>query len=346
MARAGGATTIDFDEESVVERLNDLTAGKGPEKCIDAVGLEAHATATMDSMYDRAKQAVMLETDRPHVLREMMYVCRPAGVLSVPGVYGGLLDKIPFGMVMNKGLTIRTGQTHVNRWTDDLLHRIEDGQNRSDLRDHAPGRAGGWPTDVRHIPRQAGRLRQSRAQAVRRDTMAFRSNGASVRALAQGLGWFSIGVGIAELAAPGSLARFLDMEGRTDLIRVYGMREIATGLRILSQDDPTPWLWGRVGGGVLDLGTLASGLKRSHQRHNVGIAIAAVAGVLALDVICAQGLRADAKARRRRPRRRLRDYSARRGMPRPPAAMRGIARDSPVSRDMRIPEAMRPYPTA
>jgi threonine dehydrogenase-like Zn-dependent dehydrogenase len=88
--------------------------------------MEAHATATIDSMYDRAKQAVMLETDRPHVLREMMYVCRPAGVLSVPGVYGGLLDKIPFGMVMNKGLTIRTGQTHVNRWTDDLLRLIEE----------------------------------------------------------------------------------------------------------------------------------------------------------------------------------------------------------------------------
>jgi threonine dehydrogenase-like Zn-dependent dehydrogenase len=128
MAQAGGATTINFDEESVVERLNDLTSGKGPEKCIDAVGMEAHATATLDSIYDRAKQAVMLETDRPHVLREMMYVCRPAGVLSVPGVYGGLLDKVPFGMVMNKGLTIRTGQTHVNRWTDDLLRRIEEGQ--------------------------------------------------------------------------------------------------------------------------------------------------------------------------------------------------------------------------
>jgi threonine dehydrogenase-like Zn-dependent dehydrogenase len=128
MAAAGGATTVNFDEESVVERLNDLTSGKGPEKCIDAVGMEAHATATLDSIYDRAKQAVMLETDRPHVLREMMYVCRPAGVLSVPGVYGGLLDKIPFGMVMNKGLTIRTGQTHVNRWTDDLLRRIEEGQ--------------------------------------------------------------------------------------------------------------------------------------------------------------------------------------------------------------------------
>jgi len=128
MAQAGGATTINFEEESVVERLNDLTNGKGPEKCIDAVGLEAHATRSLDSMYDRAKQAMMLETDRPHVLREMMYVCRPAGTLSIPGVDGGLLDKMPFGAFMNKGLTIRTGQTHVNRWSDDLLRRIVDNQ--------------------------------------------------------------------------------------------------------------------------------------------------------------------------------------------------------------------------
>lgn len=128
MAEAGGAITINFDEESVVERLNELTNGKGPEKCIDAVGMEAHAAGTIDAMYDRVKQAAMMETDRPHVLREMAYVCRPAGVLSIPGVYGGLLDKIPFGAIMNKGLTIRTGQTHVNRWTDDLLRRIEEGQ--------------------------------------------------------------------------------------------------------------------------------------------------------------------------------------------------------------------------
>jgi threonine dehydrogenase-like Zn-dependent dehydrogenase len=128
MARAAGAITIDFEEESVIERLNELTGGKGPEKCIDAVGLEAHATGTVDSMMDRAKQTVMLESDRPHVLREMIYVCRPAGVISVPGVYGGLVDKIPFGAAMNKGLTFRMGQTHVNRWTDDLLNRIQEGQ--------------------------------------------------------------------------------------------------------------------------------------------------------------------------------------------------------------------------
>jgi threonine dehydrogenase-like Zn-dependent dehydrogenase len=128
MAKAGGAIPINLEQESVVERLNDLTHGHGPERCIDAVGMEAHASATLDAVYDRAKQAVMLESDRPHVLREMAYVCRPAGSLSVPGVYGGLVDKFPFGMVMQKGLTIRTGQTHVNRWTDDLLRRIEDGQ--------------------------------------------------------------------------------------------------------------------------------------------------------------------------------------------------------------------------
>lgn len=129
MAEAGGAITINFDEESVVERLNKLTNDKGPDKCIDAIGMEAHVTPSLpDTLYDRAKQMLMLESDRPHVLREMIYVCRPAGVISIPGVYGGLADKIPLGALMNKGLTVRTGQTHVNRWTDDLLRRIEDRQ--------------------------------------------------------------------------------------------------------------------------------------------------------------------------------------------------------------------------
>ncbi|MEO6743828.1 MAG: zinc-dependent alcohol dehydrogenase, partial [Caldimonas sp.] len=128
MAKAGGAIPINFEDESVLDRLQELTHGKGPEKCIDSVGMEAHATRSLDSMVDRAKQSVMLENDRPHVLREMIYVCRPAGTLSIPGVYSGLVDKIPFGALMNKGLTVRTGQTHVNRWTDDLLKRIQDGQ--------------------------------------------------------------------------------------------------------------------------------------------------------------------------------------------------------------------------
>jgi threonine dehydrogenase-like Zn-dependent dehydrogenase len=129
MAEAGGAVTINFQEESVIERLDELTRGKGPDKCIDATGMESHVTWSQpDTILDRAKQMMMMESDRPHVLREMIYVCRPAGILSIPGVYSGLVDKIPMGQLMNKGLTVRTGQTHVNRWTDDLLHRIEAGQ--------------------------------------------------------------------------------------------------------------------------------------------------------------------------------------------------------------------------
>jgi threonine dehydrogenase-like Zn-dependent dehydrogenase len=129
MAEAGGATTIDFESESVLERLKELTDGRGPEKCIDCVGMESHVMASLpDTLLDRAKQMVMVESDRPHVLREMIYVCRPGGIISVPGVYSGFSDMLPMGAFMNKGLTMRTGQTHVNRWTDDLLHRIEEGQ--------------------------------------------------------------------------------------------------------------------------------------------------------------------------------------------------------------------------
>ena len=128
MAEAAGAVTINFDEESVIERLNELSEGRGPDKCIDAVGMEAHSPMMVEETYDRIKQAMLLENDRPHVLREMIYACRPAGVISIPGVYGGLADKIPLGPLMNKGLTIRTGQTHVKRWTDELLAMIEEGE--------------------------------------------------------------------------------------------------------------------------------------------------------------------------------------------------------------------------
>lgn len=129
MAEAGGATIINFETESVLERLKELTDGKGPEKCIDCVGMESHVMASLpDTLLDRAKQMVMAESDRPHVLREMIYVCRPGGIISVPGVYSGFSDMLPMGAFMNKGLTMRTGQTHVNRWTDDLLRRIEEGE--------------------------------------------------------------------------------------------------------------------------------------------------------------------------------------------------------------------------
>jgi threonine dehydrogenase-like Zn-dependent dehydrogenase len=129
MAAAAGATTIDFSRDSVLARLNDLTEGRGPQKCIDAVGTESHVSlAHPDSLVDRAKQMMMMENDRPHVLREMIYACRPGGTLSIVGVYTGLIDKLPFGLAMNKGLTWRMAQAHVCRWTDDLLRRIEGGQ--------------------------------------------------------------------------------------------------------------------------------------------------------------------------------------------------------------------------
>jgi threonine dehydrogenase-like Zn-dependent dehydrogenase len=128
MAAAAGAITIDFSRESVIARLNDLTEGRGPQKCIDAVGTESHVSvAHPDSLVDRAKQMMMMENDRPHVLREMIYVCRPGGTISIVGVYTGLIDKLPFGLAMNKGLTWRMAQAHVCRWTGELLRLIEEG---------------------------------------------------------------------------------------------------------------------------------------------------------------------------------------------------------------------------
>ncbi len=128
MGVAAGAIGINPEHESVNERLRELTDNKGPDKCIDAVGMEAHATLTFDSMLDRAFQLSLMATDRAHVLREIFYQCRPGGIVSIPGVYGGLIDKLNFGMAMQKGLTFRMGQTHVARWTDHLLSLIEEGK--------------------------------------------------------------------------------------------------------------------------------------------------------------------------------------------------------------------------
>ena len=101
--------------------------GRGPDRCIDAVGAEAHAGGSFDAVLDKAKAAVALGTDRPHVLREAIMCCRKGGTLSIPGVYMGFLDKIPFGAAMNKGLTMKMGQTHVPRYHQRLLHMIEAG---------------------------------------------------------------------------------------------------------------------------------------------------------------------------------------------------------------------------
>jgi threonine dehydrogenase-like Zn-dependent dehydrogenase len=124
----GKAETINFDKEDVYDRLMEITNGRGPDRCIDAVGTEAHAGDSIGAVIDKAKAAVMLGTDRPHVLREAIMCCRKGGTLSVPGVYIGFLDKIPFGALMNKGLTLKSGQTHVQRYTAPLLAMIESGK--------------------------------------------------------------------------------------------------------------------------------------------------------------------------------------------------------------------------
>jgi hypothetical protein len=161
----------------------------------------------------------------------------------------------------------------------------------------------------------------------------------SAEALARGLGWFSIGLGLVEVLAPRSLARGLGMEGSETLLRLYGGREIANGIGILCSKDRAPWLWGRVGGDALDVATLTSGLKDSNPRkENVGLAVGAVAMITALDVTCAQAL----SQKETQPRSPVWDYSDRRGFPRPPEEMRGAARDFQAPRDMRTPEAMRP----
>jgi threonine dehydrogenase-like Zn-dependent dehydrogenase len=122
-----GAIPINYETEDVAEVLADLTGGRGPDACIDAVGMEAHTPSALGTV-DRVKQALMVENDRPVVLRQAFRACRNGGTVSIPGVYGGFVDKIPFGSVMNRALTIRTGQTHVHRYMRPLLEKIERGE--------------------------------------------------------------------------------------------------------------------------------------------------------------------------------------------------------------------------
>ena len=123
-----GAETINYDDASVFEALKDITAGRGPDACIDAVGLEAHSDIGPLQLYDRLKQAVRLETDRGPALREAILACRNGGTVSIIGVYGGLMDKFPIGSLMNRSITVRAGQCHVQRYTRPLLNRIEQGE--------------------------------------------------------------------------------------------------------------------------------------------------------------------------------------------------------------------------
>jgi len=128
MAEAGKAETLNYEQVEVYDALQEMTNGRGPDRCIDAVGSEAHSSMGLGNLYDKVKQQVRLENDRPHVFREALKCCRKGGTLSVPGVYIGFADKIPLGTMMNKAITIKTGQTHVPRYTEPLLQKIVDGE--------------------------------------------------------------------------------------------------------------------------------------------------------------------------------------------------------------------------
>jgi threonine dehydrogenase-like Zn-dependent dehydrogenase len=127
MAREGGAEAINYEEVDVYDILMQKTGGRGPDSCMDAVGLEAHMPGAL-FYYDRLKQAMMMESDRPIALRQAILACRNGGTVSIPGVYGGFIDKMPMGAVMNKALTIKTGQTHTQRYLRPLLKRIKNGE--------------------------------------------------------------------------------------------------------------------------------------------------------------------------------------------------------------------------
>lgn len=126
--RHGRAETINFDDESVHEELMEMTSGRGPDRCIDAVGAEAHGSGGFVEVVDKMKQSLHLSMDRPNALRQALMACRKAGTVSIPGVYIGLLDKLPFGAAVNKGLTLKMGQTHVQRYLAPLSQMIEEGR--------------------------------------------------------------------------------------------------------------------------------------------------------------------------------------------------------------------------
>jgi threonine dehydrogenase-like Zn-dependent dehydrogenase len=127
LARKSGAEALNYNDGDVEEKLRNMTAGRGPDSCIDAVGLEAHGSS-IDALYDYAKMAVKLETDRTYALRQAIYACRKGGTVSIPGVYGGLVDKFPLGVAFGKGLTFKMGQTNVHRYLKPLMQRVENGE--------------------------------------------------------------------------------------------------------------------------------------------------------------------------------------------------------------------------
>lgn len=167
--------------------------------------------------------------------------------------------------------------------------------------------------------------------------MAYYHRGSRADAMARGLGWFSIGLGLTEVLAGRNLARWMGMADKAALVRAHGTREIVAGIGLLSLGDPKPWMWGRIVGDGLDIATLATGLSHDNQRRgNVVIALGVVAAATAMDAVCASALYREEAAAWTPPR----DYGDRSGLPKPAEQKRGAARDAPIGADMRTPEIL------
>ncbi|KAA0571235.1 cyclase dehydrase [Azospirillum sp. Sh1] len=175
--------------------------------------------------------------------------------------------------------------------------------------------------------------------------MAYYDRSSAGDTLARGLGWFSIGIGVAELMAGRRIARWMGMEDKTNLIRAYGVREITAGVGLLALGDPKPWIWGRIAGDAVDMATLAEGMalgsKDNPRARNAGIAFGAVLATTAVDIVCAQKLHREEAHYRSLP---VPDYSGRSGFPRPVSAMRGAASNAPIAEDMRTPKILQFQP--
>ena len=171
--------------------------------------------------------------------------------------------------------------------------------------------------------------------------MAYYNRSSTGDTLARGLGWFSIGLGVAELMAGRTIARWMGMEDKTNLIRAYGVREITTGVGLLALGDPKPWIWSRIAGDAVDMATLAAGMQDNPRAGNARIAFGAVVAATALDVVCAQKLHQEEAYYRSLP---VPDYSDRSGFPRSISAMRGAASDAPIGEDMRTPKILQFQP--
>jgi threonine dehydrogenase-like Zn-dependent dehydrogenase len=167
LTRSAGAITLDFKNEDIYDRIQDLTQGRGADGCIDAVGTEPDSSSGFDAVVDRVKVATFLGTDRPHVLRQAFYCCRNFGTVSIVGVYGGFVDKIPMGSTINRGLTFRMAQTPATISADfDGGHRER--RNRSLVRHHSPRVTRRWSQSLQDVSGQEGRLHQSRSETLNR----------------------------------------------------------------------------------------------------------------------------------------------------------------------------------